>query len=126
MKFHYRPGLTEEEHGRIPNNQDSIGDTSGIKPSGGPFADVLTGGKDRLRCTKPYVIGTRNARRMNLGKPDIIKREMERTDGAPSICDQVLTADYLQEISIGLFQNDQSIVCRRTAMSLVEFTRVEL
>ena len=71
---------TEEERERIRSTQDSINDAGELKPQGGSLADVVTGGNGRLRCTKAYKIGTWNVRGMSLGKLDIIKKEMKRTD----------------------------------------------
>jgi len=71
---------TGEERERIRSTQDNVDDARELKPSGGSLADEVTGGNGRLRCTKPYTLGTWNVRGMSLGKLDIIKQEMHRTD----------------------------------------------
>ncbi|XP_054852739.1 craniofacial development protein 2-like [Eublepharis macularius] len=68
-----------DEQGTIRSNQTNMYDAKRTNPHGGLIADRVTGGNDRLRCTESFTIGTWNVRGLNIGKLDIVKKEMDRT-----------------------------------------------
>jgi hypothetical protein len=68
---------TGEEH-RDDQSSGGISDVDRTNPSGLLSADVATSKMRFLRCTKVTKIGTWNVNGMNIGKLDIVKKEMNR------------------------------------------------
>lgn len=95
--------VTEEEQGPVPSSQ-GVYDAIGGNPIGSPIADGARDERSSLRCTKYYQIGTWNVRGMSLGKLEIVKQEMIRTDV------DILGTSELHWTGSGQFQSDEFVV----------------